>query len=96
MIEFTTFNFPHKAPESYFYEFEKFNSKFIAVWLCHTFPYSYTTKQIKSIWGFYSPKNNEYYSPVNSSKVGKKVDIRDTRNYTAMPIKLSPLEKFFV
>jgi hypothetical protein len=96
MIESTTFDFPHIAPESYSYEFEEFNSRFISIWLIHSFPYSYTTKRVKSIWGFYSPKKKEYYAPINSSKVGERVDIKNTRNYTAMPIKLSPLEQFFV
>jgi hypothetical protein len=96
MIESTTFDFPHTAPESYYYEFEIFNTRLVAIWLCHTFPYSYTSKPVKSIWGFYSPKKGEYYAPINSSKVGERVDIKNTRNYTAMPIKLSPLEQFFV
>ncbi len=96
MIESTTFDFYHEPPEGYSYEFQNFNTRFISIWLIHSFPYSYTTKQVKTIWGFYNFKKKEYYAPINSTKVGEKVDIANTRNYTAMPIKLSPLEKFFV
>ena len=35
-------------------------------------------------------------APVNSSTVGKEVDFKNTRNYTAMQIKPSPLDAFFV
>jgi hypothetical protein len=96
MIESTTFDFPHTAPESYSYEFEEFNSRFISIWLVHSFPYSYTSKRVRTIWGFYNFKKKEYYAPINSSKVGDKVDIKNTRNYTAMQILLTPLEKCFV
>lgn len=96
MIESTMSDFYHEPPEGYSYEFEDFNNRFISIWLIHSFPYSYTNKRIRTIWGFYSPKKNEYYAPINSSKVGDKVDIKDTRNYTAMKLNLTPLEKCFV
>jgi hypothetical protein len=96
MIESMMFEFPHTAPEGYSYEFEQFSARFISIWLIHSFPYSYTTKRVRTIWGFYNFKKKEYYAPINSSKVGERVDIKNTRNYTAMPIKLSPLEQFFV
>jgi hypothetical protein len=96
MIESMMFEFPHTAPEGYSYEFEQFSARFISIWLIHSFPYSYTNKPVRSIWGFYSPKKKEYYAPINSSKVGDKVDIKDTRNYTAMQLNLTPLEKCFV
>lgn len=88
-------DFPHTAPESYFYEFEEFNSRLIAIWLCHTFSYSYTQKSVRSIWGFYSPKKRQYYEPVNSTRAGKQVNISDTTSYTAMQPYLTPLEKCF-
>lgn len=90
MIEFY-----HKAPKGYSYEFAEFNSHLIAIWLIHLFPYSYTTKQIKTIWGFYSSKKQEYYAPINSTKCGSKVNILNTTAYTAMQNKLTPLEKAF-
>jgi hypothetical protein len=90
------FNFPHTAPDGYSYEFEEHNTRLIAIWLCHHNKYSYTQKTIRSIWGFYNPKKKEYYAPLNFSKCGDKVNIKDTRNYTAMPIKQTSLEKAFV
>jgi hypothetical protein len=96
MIESTTFEFPFTAPDGYSYEFTQFNTRLVAIWLLHSFPYSYTSKQVKSIWGFYNLKKKEYYAPINSIKVGDKVNINDTRNYTAMQLNLTPLEKCFL
>jgi hypothetical protein len=96
MIESTTFDFPHTAPESYSYEFEEFNTRLVAIWLLHSFPYSYTTKSVKSIWGFYNFKKKEYYAPINATKCGDKVDIKNTTAYTAMQLNLTPLEKCFL
>lgn len=90
------FDFPHQVPEGYSYEFEEFNTRLVAIWLCHSFPYSYTTEPVRSIWGFYSPKKREYYAPINSSKCGDKVNIQHTTPYTAMQIKLNPLERAFL
>jgi hypothetical protein len=90
------FEFPHDPPNGYSYEFENFNTRFISIWLIHSFPYSYTTKKVRSIWGFYNLKKKEYYAPINSIKIGEKVDINNTRNYTAMQLKLTPLEKCFL
>jgi hypothetical protein len=89
-------DFPHNAPEDYSYEFEQFNTRLISIWLrCHhSFDYN-LGKPTRTIWGFYSPKKREYYSPINSSKCGNKVSIKDTRNYTAMQIKRTVLEAAF-
>lgn len=86
-------DFPHKAPEGYSYEYESFNTRLVSIWLvCHQkFTYN-SGKKTRSIWGFYSPKKKEYYAPINSLKVGKVVDIRNTRAYTAMPLNQNPLE----
>lgn len=88
-------DFPHVPPDGYSYQFEQFNKSLISIWLIHSFPYSYTNKTVRSIWGFYSPKKKEYYAPINSSKVGDKVDIKDTRNFTSMKINITPLEAAF-
>jgi hypothetical protein len=90
------FEFPHNPPDGYSYEFTEFNTRLVSIWLIHSLPYSYTTKRVKSIWGFYSPKKQEYYAPINSKKVGGKVDIKNTRNYTAMPLNITPLEAAFL
>jgi len=90
-------DFPHKPPKGYSYEVESFKRNVISIWLLHHKKYVYAEgKSVKTIWGFYNFKKQEYYSPINSKTVGKKVDVNDTRSYTSMPIKLSPLELAFV
>jgi len=95
--DFTIAEFPHKAPKGYSYEFEEFKRGVIAIWLyCHRkFVYNHGAST-RTIWGFYKIKTREYFSPVNSKTIGACVNIKDTRNYTAMPIKQSPLDSFFV
>ena len=90
-------DFPHIPPDGYSYEYEKFNVSLISIWLrCHRrFDYN-LGKPTRTIWGFYNAKKREYYAPINSSKCGNKVNIENTRNYTAMPLHLSPLERAFV
>jgi hypothetical protein len=97
MNESTIFDFPHEPPDGCFYEFEPFNSRFISIWLHFKQQFSYNSgKPVRTIWGFYHSKKCEYYAPINSSKVGDKVDIKNTTNYTAMRPKLTPLEQYFV
>jgi hypothetical protein len=90
-------NFPHKAPKGYSYEFEEFKRGVVSIWLlCHRkFDYN-NGATTKTIWGFYDTKKQQYFSPVNSKTIGACVNITDTRNYTAMPLKISPLEAAFV
>jgi hypothetical protein len=91
------FIFPHIAPDGYAYEFEEYNTRLIAIWLCHQKTYDFNLgKPVRSIWGFYSHKKRQYFAPINSKTPGKEVDIQKTRNFTAMPIKESPLDQFFV
>lgn len=91
------FHFPHVPPEGYSYEFEEFNTRVVAIWLCHSYPYSYSQgKSVRSIWGFYSPRKQVYFAPVNAKKVGKEINFLDTNPYTAMPLKKTPLELAFV
>jgi uncharacterized Zn finger protein len=90
-------SFPHKAPKGYSYEVEEFKRNVISIWLRHHKKYVYAEgKSIRTIWGFYNVKKQEYYAPINSKTVGEKVDVNNTRSYTSMPIKLSPLEMAFV
>lgn len=90
-------DFPHTPPEGYVYEYESFNTRLISIWLRHLCSYDYNLgKSVRSIWGFYSPKKREYYSPVNSKTSGKVVSIERTTPYTAMIPKLTSLEKAFV
>ena len=89
--------FTHKAPKGYNYEVEEFKRGIFSIWLrCHRqFDYN-LGKSTRTIWGFYDYKKCQFFSPVNSSTVGKVVDFNNTRNYTAMPIKQTPLESAFV
>ncbi len=53
----------------------------------------------RTIWGFYDTKKQQFHAPINSKKVGKVVDIRDTTPFTAMQLNfdhLNPLELAFV
>jgi hypothetical protein len=89
--------FVHKAPKGYSYEVEEFKRSVFSIWLrCHRkFDYN-MGKPTRTIWGFYDYKKCKFFSPVNSSTVGKEVDFEDTRDYTAMPIKYQGVEAFFV
>ncbi len=88
--------FIHEAPEGYSYEVTEHKRNVIAIWLRDHRKYSYTTDDVRTIWGFYNGKKGEYYAPVNAKKAGSVVDIKQTRNYTAMQLNLKGLEAFFV
>lgn len=90
-------NFPHKAPKGYSYEFEEFKRGVVAIWLrCHRkFDYN-NGAPTRTIHSFYNTKTKEYFAPINSKTIGACVNITDTRNYTAMPLNLNPLEAAFV
>jgi hypothetical protein len=88
--------FLHKPPEGYFYQVEEFKRNVFSIWLCNTRKFDYNDgKLTKSVWGFYDYKKCKFFAPVNSKTVGKVVDFKNTRNYTAMQIQQTPLEKFF-
>ena len=89
--------FPHKAPKDYSYEFETWNARTVRIMLrCHRqFDYNLGASTA-TVWGFYNPKKRVYYAPVNAKTIGKQIDIEDTTPYTAMPIKRTGLESFFV
>jgi hypothetical protein len=89
--------FDHVPPQEYFYSFEEYKSGVIRIWLNCTRKFDYNNgKPTKSVWGFYSSKKRKYFSPINSITIGKEVQYEDTRNYTAIQLKKTPLEKFFV
>jgi hypothetical protein len=89
--------FCHSPPQGYFYEAEEFKKNVVSIWLCNTYEFVYNGgAQTRTIHSFYNTKTGEYFAPINSKTIGACVNIRDTRNYTAMPIKLSPLDAFFV
>jgi len=90
-------HFKHKAPQGYTYEVEEFKRGIFSIWLRCNREFDYNLgKPTRTIWGFYSHKKCEFYSPVNSKTIGKVVDFKNTRSYTAMPLKQTPLEAAFV
>ena len=89
--------FTHKAPKGMRYEVEEHKRNMFSIWLCYDREFDYNLgKPVRCIWGFYSYKKCEFYAPVNSSTVGKLVDFKNTRDYTAMPLKQTALEAAFV
>lgn len=88
---------PYSPPEGYYYEATEFKRNIISIWLCNTYKFDYNLgAPTRTIHSFYNTKTREYFVPVNSKTIGACVNIKDTRNYTAMPLKLSPLELAFV
>lgn len=89
--------FPHKAPKNYSYEFENWSAGTIRIMLhCHRkFDYNLGASTA-TVWGFFKSKKRVYYAPVNAKTIGKEVNIENTTPYSAMPIKQTPLEQFFV
>ena len=89
-------SFIHSPPDGYYYEPEEFKRNFISIWLCNTRKFVYNGgAPTRTIHSFYNTKSGEYFAPINSKTVGARVNITDTRNYTAMPLKLNPLMSCF-
>ena len=53
---------PFPAPEGYKYEVECTKRDMYAIWLIHSYPYIYTNEVVKTIWGYYSSKKDQYYA----------------------------------
>ena len=90
--------FPHKPPEGYEYWQEEFNTKLTRIWIKNVsmeFIYS-NDPHPSAVWGFYDNKKGFFIAPINHKKPGKVVNINDTTPYSAMQLKLTPLEKAFV
>lgn len=91
-----TVKFPHTAPNHYHYEQSSFKRNITAIWICDNRTYDYNNgKSIKCIWGFYNSKTKQWHAPINSSTVGNVVDPKTTTPYSAMQLKLTPLEQCF-
>ena len=85
------YDFPHQPPKGYTYETVTFKRNMVAIWCCNHTEFIYNSGAVsKTIWGFYDTKRQQYYSPINSKKVGDVVDIADTTPYTSMQI-LKPM-----
>jgi len=91
------FELPHKPPKGYYYETEPFKRDVIAIWIHNTYGFVYNSgSPVRSIWGFYNTKTRTYHSPINSKTIGQSVDIENTTPYSAMQLKLTPLELAYV
>ena len=88
---------PYSAPAGHYYEYEEFKHNVVRIWLCNTRKFDYNLgASTRTIHSFYNTKRKKYYAPINVKTVGKEVDIKDTRPYTAMQLKQSPLDAFFI
>jgi len=88
-------SFPHEPPKGYHYEVEPFRRNVCRICIVNDGTFSYTDVPPKSVWGFVSTKTGEYSAPINYSKQGDKVDIKDTSPYSAMIPNLNPLMAAF-
>jgi len=89
--------FNHTPPDKCSYSFEEYKPGVVSIWLNNPRKFDYNMgKPTRTIWGFYNTKTNKFFAPINSKTIGKEVDFKQTRNYTAMQIKPSPLDAFFV
>ena len=98
MIELELPNdFIHEAPTGYSYSVSQFKPNVLSIWLSHHRGYIQTKERVKTIWGFvrFTKKGHKYYSPINSKKVGKEIDINETRPFSSMRLNLTPLEAAF-
>ena len=90
-------DFPHKAPKGYKYRTLQFKRHVISIWTVHQRGFTYNGhSESACIWGFYDTKTKQYYAPINSSKQGDKVELKDTTPYSAMQLNLNPLMKAFL
>ena len=88
-------DFIHEPPEVYSYKVTEHRKNMLAIWIINHGMFSYTDTPPQSIWGFYSRTKRCYHAPINSTKLGDKVDISNTRPYTAMQLNLNPLMAAF-
>ena len=89
--------FPHTAPSGYSYEYEELKKNYTAIWIRNHYKFIYNgCASVRSIWGFYNHKTKCYHAPINSKTVGDQVNIEETTPYSAMILKLTPLQAAFV
>ena len=87
-------NFTHEPPKGYRYEVVRKNASILAIWtVCNPGFVFNNGLPVRCIWGFYNPKKQQYFAPINSNKVGEPVDFNDTTPYTAMQLNFNPLEQ---
>ena len=80
-----------------YYESVQFKRNVIAIWIHYKRRFDYNNGDaVRCIWGFYDTKTKSYHAPINSSKIGDKVDVKNTTPYTSMQLNLNPLELAFL
>ena len=85
--------FTHQPPENCSYEVSSFKCNIVSIWLLNHSYFHYTSRTpIRTIWGFFNTKTEQYFSPINSTKQGNPVDIDRTTPYSAMVRNYNPLE----
>ncbi len=89
-------DFIHDPPKGFSYEVKSYKPNVVAIWLLHHRKYCFSSDPVRTIWGFYNTKQRCYHAPINSTKHGDKVDISNTRPYTAMQLNLNPLMAAFL
>jgi hypothetical protein len=101
MIELPS-DFIHQPPKGYRYESIQFKTNVDAIWTISDRRFLYNNgAESRCIWGFVKHKRTKkgsthtYHAPINSNKIGKEVNINDTRKFTAMQINYQGLEGFF-
>ncbi len=83
-----------KPPTGYEYWTDEFKTSVTRIWIRNVsreFIYG-DEKHPSSVWGFYNKKKDEFLSPINWKKPGKKIELNDTSPYTAMRKNYNPLE----
>lgn len=89
-------SFKHKCPPKMHYEVEEFKKNIFRILICYDNKFFYNDREyVKCCWGFYDYKKQQYYSLINSNKIGKVVDIELTTPYSSIRINKTPLEKAF-
>ena len=67
-------DFIHEPPTGYRYEIVQFKSNVVAIWTVCNPGFVYNNGgDIRCIWGFYKPKKQQYFAPINSKKVGQTI-----------------------
>ena len=90
-------DFTHKNPKGYHYERTDFKTHVSSIWIVNDNHFDYCGRSgIKSIWGFFNSKTQQFYAPINSKTMGKLVDFKNTSPYSSMQIRRTPLEAAFL
>jgi|ETN01SMinimDraft_1059929.scaffolds.fasta_scaffold06255_4 hypothetical protein len=89
-------SFPHEPPQGYTYETTESGS-ILVIFICNHSHFTYTSHSpIKSYWGTYDRKTECYFQADATSLKFNKVDIKRTTPYSAVNVKLNPLEMAFL